>query len=369
MAFSYKFHADHVGSLLRPPALLEARRRLEAGMIDPEELRAVEDEAIAAAVKMQREAGFDIYTDGEFRRTDFRSVFADAFDGIESHFVEMPWRGPTGTVTLPSLQYTITGRLQQRRRMTEGDVAYLRSLTRKHIKVTLLAPGFVAERFWQDGVTDQVYESREELGAEIAAATRNEIEALFAEGVIYVQLDNPGYSAFLGSHARTNGHGGDPASLERMLAVDAAAVDGVERTEAGSIALHVCRGNQASLWLAEGGYEAVAEKLFNLPVDRFLLEYDDDRAGSMEPLRYMPKEKTVALGLISTKSPELEPVEELQQRIDEAAQHIELDNLAVSPQCGFASVAEGGNKITPEEQYEKLRRVTDTAFATWGFEA
>jgi 5-methyltetrahydropteroyltriglutamate--homocysteine methyltransferase len=367
MADTYKFHADHVGSLLRPQALLEARRRVEAGMIEPEELHEVENEAIAAAVKMQKQAGFTLFTDGEFRRQDFRCGTVDAFDGFSTQDVEMPWHGPVGTVTLLSTQITVTDRLEQRRRITEGEVEYMRTLTRGHLKFTLIAPGFIAERCWKDGVTDQVYESHEELGAELAAATKAEIEALFAEGVMYVQLDNPGYAAFLDSHVRSgNGHGG---SFERMAAIDAAAVDGIERPNGAVIGLHVCRGNNSSLWLAEGGYEPIAEHLFGtVPVDRFLLEFDDERAGGLEPLRYIPEGKVAVLGLISTKTPELEDVEELVARIDEAAQIIDIDNLAVSPQCGFASVARGGNKLTPEQEFQKLRLVADTATAAWGFE-
>jgi 5-methyltetrahydropteroyltriglutamate--homocysteine methyltransferase len=367
MADTYRFHGDHIGSLLRPQALLEARRRVEAGMIEPEELREVENEAIAAAVKMQKQAGLNLFTDGEFRRQDFRSGLVDAFDGFTAHDVEMPWQGPGGTVTLLSTQFIVSGRLEQRRRITEGDVEFLRTLTRGHLKVTLIAPGFVAERCWKDGVTDQVYESREELGAELAAATKAEIEALFDEGAIYVQLDNPGYAAFLDSHVRRgNGHGG---AFERMTAIDAAAVDGVERPNGAVIGLHVCRGNNSSLWLAEGGYEPIAEHLFgSVDVDRFLLEFDDERAGGLEPLRYIPEGKAAVLGLISTKTPELEDVEELVARIDEAAKIIDIDNLAVSPQCGFASVARGGNKLTAEEEFQKLRLVADTATAAWGFE-
>jgi methionine synthase II (cobalamin-independent) len=367
VADTFRFHADHIGSLLRPQALLEARRRVEAGMIDPEELWEVENETIATAVKMQKQAGLSVITDGEFRRGDFRTGIVDAFDGFSSEEVEMPWQGPTGTVMLPSTQYTITGRLEQRRRITEGEVEFLRTLTRAHLKVTLIAPGFIAERCWKDGVTDKAYSSHEELGAELAAVTKAEIEALFAEGVVYVQLDNPGYAGFLSSHVRSAN--GRSESFERMLAVDAAAVEGVERPDGACIAMHVCRGNNASLWLAEGGYEPIAEQLFgSLPVDRFLLEFDDARAGDFAPLRHVPAGKMVALGLVSTKTPELEDVDGLVARIDEAAKLIDIDDLAVSPQCGFASVASGGNKLTEDEEYQKLRLVSDTATAAWGFE-
>jgi 5-methyltetrahydropteroyltriglutamate--homocysteine methyltransferase len=370
MPVTYKFRADHVGSLLRPAALLEARQQAEAGLLGPEELREAENEAIAAAVKMQKEAGLDIFTDGEYRRHDFRSGIVDAFDGFTAKEGQMPWHGPDGTVMLPGVQYIVTGRLQPRRRITEGEVEFLRTVTRRNLKMTLIAPGFVAEHCWRDGVTDQVYESREELGAEIAAWTRAEVAALFAEGVMYVQLDNPAYSEFLTSHVWSGNGGGDKdESFSRMLAVDTAAIAGVERPEGASIGMHVCRGNNSSLWLAEGGYDPIAERLFGLlPVDRFLLEFDDDRAGGFAPLRYLPQGKVVVLGLVSTKTPQLEDVDEVVARIDEAARYVDIDNLAVSPQCGFASVAKGGNKLSQQDQFRKLRVVADSAIAAWGLE-
>ncbi len=370
MAETYRFHADHVGSLLRPPALLEARRRAEAGMIGPDELSAAENEAISAAVRMQKKAGLEIFTDGEFRRRDFRSGVVDAFDGFTAEEAEMPWRGPGGTVTLPGVQYIVTERLTPGGRTADRDVAFLRTLTRGHLKMTLIAPGFVAENCWRDGVTDRVYDSREELGAELAAWTRSRIEALFGQGVIYVQLDNPGYSRFLRSHARS-GDGSqkshDTGAFERMLAADTAAVAGLRRPAGASIGMHVCRGNNSSRWLAEGSYAPIAERLFgSLPVDRFLLEFDDERAGGFEPLRYVPSGKMVVLGLVSTKTPRLEDLDELVARIDEAAALIDLDDLAVSPQCGFASVALGGNSLTPQDQLKKLQLVGDAANAAWG---
>jgi 5-methyltetrahydropteroyltriglutamate--homocysteine methyltransferase len=280
MPVTFKFRGDQVGSLLRPPLLLEARRRAEAKEISPEELREAENEAIAAAVKMQKEAGVDVFTDGEFRRADFRAGIVDAFDGITAKEFQMPWHGPDGMVKLPGTAYIVTGRLQQRRRITEGEAEFLRSVTSRNIKMTLIAPGFVAEHFWRDGVTDKVYDSREELGAEIAACMRAEVEALFAEGVRYVQFDNPAYSEFLSSHIWSGDGGESGDAFTRMLAADAAAIEGVLRPEGASIGMHVCRGNNSSRWLAEGGYDPIAERLFgSLPVDRFLLEFDDERAG------------------------------------------------------------------------------------------
>ncbi|HVN61705.1 MAG TPA: cobalamin-independent methionine synthase II family protein [Gaiellaceae bacterium] len=363
MANSSKFRADHVGSLLRPPRLLEARRRLGAGMMFEDELREVEDESIAEAVKLQLDAGIDIVTDGEFRRLDFRSAIVDAFEGIEMKVVEMPWKDEQGeTHMLPSRQFTIVGTLQQKRRLTEGDVAFLRTLTKAPLKVTLIAPSFLFSRFWENGVTDQVY-SRDELADELVRITRAEIEALIAEGVNYVQLDNPGYAAFLSETSRRGN-----ATFDEMVEIDTAAVQGIERPRGVSIGMHVCRGNQASMWLAEGGYEPVAEKLFQIPVDRFLLEYDDGRSGGFEPLQLVPDEKLVVLGLVSSKLAELESLEELQARIDEAAQYHPVDNLALSPQCGFASISDGGNHMTQEQEFKKLQLVSDTALATWGIE-
>jgi len=237
------FRADQVGSLLRPESLLDARRRRDAGAITAGELRAVEDQAISAAVSRQQESGIDVITDGEFRRRDFRTGFVEAMDGIQMRAWDMPWRTSQGLTKLRNNAFVIAERLKQRTRLAAGEAAYLQSLTRAPVKVTLIAPGFLAERFWQDGVTDQVYDSREELAAEVAAITRAEIEALIAEGVRYVQLDNPGYSAFLGAH----GHGqGQPAAFERMADTDAAAVAGIARPGGSTIGLHVCRGNQSA---------------------------------------------------------------------------------------------------------------------------
>lgn len=356
------FRADQVGSLLRPQALLEARRHRDDGTITDGELRAAEDEAIAAAVAGQVDAGIDVVTDGEFRRRDFRTGFVEAVDGIEMSSWDMPWRSGEGVTRLRSNAFAVTGRLAQQRRLAAGEAAYTMSLTQAPVKVTLIAPGFLEDRFWQDGVTDKVYDSREELAAEVAAITKAEIEALIAEGVRYVQLDNPGYGAFLGGHAH-----GDRAAFERMVATDAAAVSGVQRPDGVVLGLHVCRGNQSSMWMGEGDYQPIAEYLFGtVPVDRFLLEYDDDRAGGFEPLRLVPSGKTVVLGLVTSKNPVPEPVEELRARIDEAAKWVDLDHLALSPQCGFASVAEGGNHLTPAEQFAKLRLVADTARVVWG---
>ena len=361
MTSSPPFRADHVGSLLRPQPLLEARRRRDAGTISAGELRAVEDQAISAAVKAQQAAGIDVITDGEFRRRDFRTGFVEAVDGIEMRSFDMTWHAAAGATKLRSNAFVITGRLRQRSRLAAGEASYVKSLTAGPVKVTLIAPGFLVDRFWQEGETDRFYRTREELAAEIAAITRAEIEALIADGVSYIQLDNPGYGAHVGEHPH-----GTVTDLCRMVDTDAAAVAGVQRPAGVTIGLHICRGNQSSMWLGEGAYEPIAERLFTtVAVDRFLLEYDDERSGGFAPLRFVPQDRTVVLGLVSSKTPVLEPAGELRQRIDEAAAYVDIGRLALSPQCGFASVAEGGNQLTEEEQFAKLRLVADTARTVW----
>jgi len=357
-----KFRADHVGSLLRPERLLAQRRRHEAGEIDDARLRAVEDVAIERALARQLEAGIDVVTDGEFRRRDFRTGFVDAVDGFTMTTWDMPWRSGRGVTKVPSHTWVAAGRLRPRGRLAGGEAAYLLGLTDAPAKVTLIAPGFLEDRFWQDGVTDRFYSSRDEFAAEVAAITRAEVEALIADGVRYIQLDNPGYGAFLGARPH-----GDAAAFERMLATDIAAVAGVERPAGVTIGFHVCRGNQSSMWMGEGDYEPIAERTFaELPVDRFLLEYDDERAGGFAPLRFVPAGKIAVLGLVSSKTPAPEPTDELRRRIDEAAIHLDLGRLALSPQCGFASIAEGGNLLSADEQFAKLALVAEVARAVWG---
>jgi methionine synthase II (cobalamin-independent) len=350
------YRADHVGSLLRPPALLQARERYQDS---DDELRTLEDTAIAEAVRRQQDAGISVVTDGEIRRQDFRSGFAAAVDGFTMEPWALPWHGPDGVTAVPGYTWIVTGRLRQHWRLAGSEAGYLLGVASAPVKVTLIAPGFMLHQSWQDGVTDQFYSSREELGAELAAITKAEIEGLIADGVRYVQLDNPGYSLFLGPER-------DEAAFKRALSADIAAVSGIERPPGVVIGLHLCRGNQSSRWLGAGAYDPIAEQIFSsLPVDRLLLEYDDERSGGFEPLRFVPKGTTAVLGLVSSKTPVLEESATLARRIDEAATFIDGDQIALSPQCGFASVAAGGNLLTPDEQYAKLKLVADTAQTIW----
>ena len=355
------FRADHVGSLLRPPALLDARKRHEAGELTDAGLRAIEDEAIAAAVRLQEESGIDVVTDGEFRRRDFRTGFVEAVDGLTMQTWDMPWHSGEGTQKIASHTWVATARLRQQGRIAADEYSHVRGLTAAPVKVTLIAPGFLVDRFWKDGVTSQFYDSRDEFAAEVAAITKAEIEALLAEGVAYVQIDNPGYGRFLGAHAH-----GTREEFERVLATDAACVAGIEAPAGATVGFHVCRGNQSSMWMGEGDYEPIAEQLFGtLPVDRFLLEYDDERSGGFGPLRFVPPAKTVVLGLVSSKTGVLEDADGLKRRIGEAASATSA-GLALSPQCGFASIADGGNLLTEAEELAKLTLVADVARAVWG---
>ncbi len=371
MANPGKYRADQIGSLLRPPELLKARAEFAAGRLDAEALRTAEDAAIRDVLALQQESGIDVLTDGEFRRSDFRAGLADAVDGMHSDQGGSVWHSAAGDRKIPVKIWYVDGKLHQRRRLTEHEVGFLRANTNQPAKVTLIAPGFMAGRSFKQGVTDRFYSSVRELADEIVAITRREIEALLADGVQYIQIDNPGYAYFLDrkNREKLKAAGQDPEqAFADMLATDLAAIKDVKKPAGCCIGLHVCRGNNASFWLNEGDYEPIAEKLFNLPVDRFLLEYDDERSGGFEPLRFVPKDKVVVLGMISTKTPVLEHVDTLLDRIDAAAEIMDPDNLAISPQCGFATHAEGGNSITIEQERRKLQLVASVARRYWGIE-
>jgi len=370
MANPRKYRADQVGSLLRPPALLQARAEHAAGRLDEGALRNAEDAAIRDVLVLQQNTGIDVLTDGEFRRSDFRAGLADAVEGMLTTTGSSVWHSAEGDKAIPVKFWHVAAKLQQKRRITEHEATFLRRSTSAPVKVTLISPGFMAGRSFKPGVTDQFYPTVRELADELATITRNEIEALIADGVQYIQLDNPGYAFFLDPKNReklkTSGQDPDRA-FENVLATDLAAINGIRKPDGVRIAIHICRGNNASFWLNEGNYAPIAERLFNtLPVDRFLLEYDDARSGGFEPLRFVPKGKVVVLGLISTKTPVLEDADALLGRIDEAAKYIDSDDLAISPQCGFATHAEGGNNLTVDQERRKLELTADVARRYWG---
>lgn len=366
---SLPFRADHVGSLLRPAELLDARR----SHISPEGIHALEDRQILRILQRQKELGLEIFTDGELRRTNFMSDITEAVEGFDlGDAVQRSWNDDAKAAPQPAAVSSITGivtsTLKQRQPFTGRELPFLREHSPGPIKITLpSATQFPAISF-KYGITDAVYRDPYALLTAITALMVEDLRTLAANGISYLQIDAPRYSYYL-----------DPkwtAWMEKELRVDPAemltaslaadnACFAAARHAGVTLAIHLCRGNNRSHWYAEGGYDAIAERLFHeLAVDRLLLEYDDERSGTFEPLRFVPKGKTVVLGLVSTKRAALERKEDLLRRIDEAAKWVGLEQLALSPQCGFASTMEG-NLLTEDQQWAKLKLVVDTASEVW----
>ena len=361
------YRADQVGSFLRPAELLEARR---AAAPDPERLRALEDRHILRVLATQRELGFEVFTDGELRRKNFMSDFTDAVEGFDhGDAVARAWQAG-GTVAPPVSSVTgiVTAKLRQLRRLTAHELPFLKAHSPGAIKMTLPSATQFPAIAYKRGVTDQVYPSHSDLLWDVVAIMKGEVRALVAEGVQYVQIDAPRYSYYVDPRWRDwirTEMGLDPAAaLDEAVRADNACLEGARRAGV-TLAIHLCRGNNRSHWYAEGGYDPIAEQLFGtLQVDRFLLEYDDERSGTFEPLRFVPRGKTVVLGLVSSKRSPLESRDELMRRIGEAARYVPLEHLALSPQCGFASTMDG-NLIEEADQWAKLRLVVETARQVW----
>jgi 5-methyltetrahydropteroyltriglutamate--homocysteine methyltransferase len=363
--------ADHVGSFLRPAELLRAR----SSHIAPSELEALENQHVQQILQRQKEIGLDIFTDGELRRTNFMSDFTDAVEGFDfGDAVPRQWndddeKAQRSTAAVSHINGIVTSTLKQRQPLTGRELPFLKGHAPGPIKITLpSATQFPAISF-KYGVTDAIYPDPYALLSAITAIMAEDISTLATSGISYLQIDAPRYSYYL-----------DPkwtAWMEKELRVDPAqmltasleadnACFAAARAAGVTLAIHLCRGNNRSHWYAEGGYDAIAERLFHeLAVDRFLLEYDDERSGTFEPLRLVPKGKVVVLGLVSSKRPALERKEDLIKRVHEAARFLPLEQLAISPQCGFASTMEG-NLLTEEEQWAKLQLVVDVAREVWG---
>ncbi len=322
---------------------------------------------ILEALALQRQVGLDIFTDGEFRRGSWLTSMAEAVEGFVSDRIVIEWHGPGGGAEASTAQ-VVGGRLQQKRRLTEHEVAFLKSHSQGPFKVTIPTPSSFLLVSYKPGLTDRLYPTRADMVHELALIVRREIAALMDEGLPYIQLDAPYYTSYLDARVRERlrQNGVDPdQAFEDALAADRASVEGVRR-EGVTLAMHICRGNSRSRWFTEGGYDPIAEKLFGtLPIDRFLLEYDTERAGGFEPLRFVPRGKTVVLGLVTTKEPRLESQEALVRKIDEASRYVPVENLAVSPQCGFASTA-AGNLLSWDDQRRKLELVAQLARRVWG---
>jgi 5-methyltetrahydropteroyltriglutamate--homocysteine methyltransferase len=361
------YRADQVGSLLRPADLLLARAAFSEGRTSQDELRQAEDRAIADALRKQREVGISIYSDGELRRGSWLTDMAEAVEGFVPDKVMLEWQGPGGGAEA-STANAVGARLRKTKKLTAHELPFLKKSGHGPFKVTLPAPSNFMLASYKRGLTDRFYASHIDLLQDLVAIVRDEVEWLVAEGATYIQFDAPYYSHYLDPRQREaiRKAGRDPdEEFEAGIEGDNAVFAGMPRGRV-TFATHICRGNSRSRWYTEGGYDAIAEKLFaKLDVDRFLLEYDTERSGGFEPLRLVPRGKTVVLGLITTKEARLESPDELRRRIDEAARVMPLENLALSPQCGFASVA-AGNLISPDDQWRKLELVVKTANRVWG---
>lgn len=363
MAAAYK--ADHIGSFLRPVELLEARRTASG-----DELRGLEDRQILRVLAKQKELGFEAATDGELRRRNFMSDFTDAVEGFDlADAVGRSWQaGQVSGAPISSVTGIVISKLRQLRPLTGHELPFLKAKSPLPIKMTLpSATQFPAISF-KRGVTDKIYKDHAALLWDIVEIMKSDLRKLSVDGVDYIQIDAPRYSYYVDPKWRawikTELQTEPDAALDEAIRADNACLQAARR-DGVMLGIHLCRGNNRSHWYAEGGYDAIAEKLFGtLEVDRFLLEYDDERSGTFEPLRFVPKGKTVVLGLVSSKLSRMENSKQLVSRIEEASRYVPIENLALSPQCGFASTAEG-NLLTEEDQWAKLKLVVETARGVW----
>lgn len=361
--------ADHVGSFLRPRSVIEAREHRAAGNIAYSELRTVEDKAIAELVQWQQSLGLKAITDGEFRRYFFHTDFLLQLDGVEERGgLNKAFKNDAGKdVHFAPPVMVVTGKINHVKPIQLADFEYLKSLVSETPKVTIPSPTMLHFRAGRAGIPEDVYPTMDEFYADTAAAYRAEVDSLAQAGCRYIQMDDTNLAYLCDDEQRADAakRGLDPDATTRQYAK--LINDSFASAPADMIkAVHLCRGNFRSSWAAEGGYEPVAEIMFNeLDVDAFFLEYDDPRSGDFAPLRFLPKGKTVVLGLVTTKLGELESKDDVKRRIDEATKFADIDQLALSPQCGFASTVHG-NDITTEQQADKIRLVIEVAEEVWG---
>ena len=360
------YRAEHIGSLLRPEALREGFRLLSRGEIDRSAFRTIQDECIREAVAMQEAIGFRVVSDGEFRRTTYISHFVDSVDGLD--FAPSSFRFYEDDRTAHEfVAPRATGKLKRVRSNAGEEFDFLNSVTARMPKSTLPSPATMHFLAGADPPPAEIYPQEEDFFADLAACYREDIADLAARGARYVQIDDVPFAMLCDASLRAQlaARGRDPeALLEIYIDLTNAALAG--RPPDMTAALHICRGNLKGTWLSEGGYDAVAEKLFaRLEVDAFFLEYDTGRAGDFSPLAAMPEDKHVVLGLISSKVPLLEDIDGLAARIADAARYVPLERLSISPQCGFSS-AVVGNPVTPDDQRAKLALVIETARRVWG---
>jgi len=362
------FRADHVGSLLRPPDLKDAREKAKRGALSPEKLKEVEDKAIRKAVAMQEAAGLQSITDGELRRAFWHVDFLTGFEGIVATQGQyaLKFHGEGGAESETRSMMVVQSRVKRTRPVMVDHFKFLKQTTKRTAKLCIPAPTYLHMRGGRRVVNESAYPDVEEFWSDITQAYRQEIAALAAAGLEYLQIDDVSFACLCdeGIRAQVKRDGEDPAKLPaRYASIISSLLK--DRPKNMGVTMHTCRGNHASMWMAEGGYDAVAEAVFQTEVDGFFLEYDTARAGGFEPLRFVPKGKKVVLGLVSTKKPQLEDKAALKRRVDEASKYVPLENLCLSPQCGFAS-SEVGNKLTEDDQKRKLELVAETAREIWG---
>jgi 5-methyltetrahydropteroyltriglutamate--homocysteine methyltransferase len=367
-----KCHAEHVGSLLRPSWLLDARTAHKQGTLDSQALREAEDRAALQAIELQRDAGIEVFTDGEARRDTWMAGFFESLDGVTPVGTpRVPWHRDGGDPPVEDTDFdsvAATGKVSRRGSRTSAEASFLARHAPGQFKITMISSS-MGGMLWYPDLSAAAYPSPGDLVRDLVALQIEEIESLIDQGVSWIQLDSLSYNQVFdpGFRAATGLAGLPPeAILDAVITADTALVRGAKRRNPDvTIGMHICRGNNRSAWMAQGSYEPVAERLFGeVGVDRFLLEYDTERAGGFAPLRFIRPGTTVVLGLVSSKRPQLESPDELRRRIDEAARYVPIADLALSPQCGFASTS-GGNQLTVDEERRKLELVARTASKVW----
>lgn len=361
------FRAEHVGSFLRPAALIEARGKRRRREITAEQLRAAEDEAIREVVKLQERVGIEVITDGEFRREYFHIDFLSQLGGVHT---EVPGTviGADGKEHLVPPTITVVDKLHHARDIQRADFEFLKRCTLRTPKVTIPSPTMLHFRGGRAGISREAYPDLEQFYEDVADVFAQELRSLSAAGCNYVQLDDTNMAYLCDAKMReaARGRGDDPDKLPHLYAHSFINKLVAQKPEGMTLGMHLCRGNFKSTWAAQGGYEPVAEALLGeMNLDVYFLEYDDERSGDFHPLRFLTKGKVAVLGLISTKVGRLESKDDIKRRIDEAAKIVPLEQLALSPQCGFASTVHG-NDIAMAQQAQKLRLVVEVAQEVWG---
>ncbi len=362
------YRVDQIGSLVRPAKLLDAREERKTGKITLAALRLVEDEAVLDVLKMQNDLGLPIFSDGEMRRDAWQTNFSEAVDGFEDTYpIREMIREDGRHVRLQMHTKAIRGKLQQARRLAQIDADFLRKHSPGPFKITMPSPAVISRNSYKVGVTDKAYPDTAELRRDVGAIVQGEMKALVADGASYLQLDE-GFTAYADpDRLKALGPDANPeTAMDEDVALENACYDAVRR-EGLTLAMHLCRGSRASFNRGRGSYDFLAEHLFHkLHVDRFLLEYDSDKVGGFEPLRFMPKGKIAVLGLVSSTSPILEKQDDLLRRIEQASKFCPVEQLAISTQCGFqGSASRDGAHMTSDQQKRKLELIVDTARKVW----